>query len=249
MSSRALLFAASMPCLVVACGGGGSSPTPTAPSTPTVTVTNLAISAGAGLLLVGSSEQYTATASYSDGSTRAVAAAWSSNNASVVTVDSAGRVTAVGAGTAAVSAAAEGRTASTSVRGLPDFAGNWRLQWRTTTCDVPPRWGSGFCNVSGLVTMTLNLSRSSGDQVVGSINNGIGWTGTVSGSVSLDGVLNLTGRATSVRPSATFHSDYLDWRTRLSPTDGMTGSYRELLTWVGERDQGFIANEVIRATR
>lgn len=235
--------------ITTACGGGDTPTSPSPTPTASVTVTGLTIAPGADLLLLGESQDYAATATYSDGSSRIAAATWSSDNSGVVSVDARGRATAISAGRATLTAQADGRTATASVRGLPDFGGNWRVQVRTVTCDVPPRWGGGFCNVSGLVTMTLQLARAGGDRISGSVNNGIGWTGTVAGSVTTDGTLELTGRLTSVRPTVTFYSDYSDWRTRLSPTDGMTGGFREILTWTGERDQGFVRNEIVRATR
>jgi hypothetical protein len=213
-----------------------------------VTATGLTITSGSELLLIGASDSYTATGAFSDGTSRAVTATWSSDNNSVVTVDSSGRATAQGAGLATLTARAEGRTATRSLRGLPDFSGNWRVQIRETACDVPGRWGAGFCNVTGVVIAALQLSRSDGDRLVGTMNNGIGWSGPVTAQVSVDGTLTVTGRLSSIRPTVTFHSDLTQWQTRLS-TVGMSGSYREVLTWVGEREQGFASNDVIGATR
>ena len=232
----------------IACGGNSDPAGPTAPGTSPVTATGLTVTSGTDLLLVGASDTYTATATFSDGASRSVTTTWSSDNESVVSVENSGRATARGPGMATLTARAEGRTASRIVRGLPDFAGSWRIQARETSCDVPGRWGAGFCNVSGLYTMTLQLNRAEGDRVTGTINNGIGWMGPVAAQVSIDGALTVTGRLTSTRPTVTFHSDLTQWQTRLSSV-GMTGSFREILTWVGERDQGFASNEVIGATR
>ncbi|MGE3274966.1 MAG: Ig-like domain-containing protein [Vicinamibacterales bacterium] len=253
MKSLSLTALLVLSCVTAACSKGSDGPTsptgpsPTAPASPTATA--LTISSASNLVLVGSSASLTATVAFSDGTTRQVTATWTSDNAAVATVDGSGRVTATGAGLATITASAEGRSGTLVIRGLPDFAGNWRVQVRELSCDVPPRWGAGFCNVSGLVTMTVLLTRADGDRVVGTVDNGIGWTGAVSGQVSLDGTLSLSGRLSSVRPTVTFHSDYSDWQTRLSPTVGMTGTFREILTWVGEPDQGFVMSEVIRASR
>lgn len=245
----ALLIALCVFGITVACGGGGGG-TPTTPAPAAPTATGLSITGGADMILVGASATFTVTATFSDGSTRPVSPTWSSNNTAAVTVDGAGRATAQGPGQATLTASAEGRTATVTVRGLPDFAGNWSVQVRELTCDVPGRWGGGFCNVSGLFTMSLQLTRSGGDRLTGTLNNGIGWTGPVTAQVSVDGTLSVSGRISSFRPNnVTFHSDLSQWQTRLSPTVGMTGTFREILTWVGEASQGFVSNEVVRASR
>ena len=82
-----------------------------------------------------------------------------------------------------------------------------------------------------------------------SVNSNI-WIGTLTGSVSVAGTLSLTGRLTSARASGVlFLGDVADWSATLSPSLGMTGRYSEVITWVGERDQGFVTMEILRATR
>lgn len=165
------------------------------------------------------------------------------------------RVTALRAGVATVEAKAGGVVATFAVRALPDFGGRWTLQIRYISCNVPPRWGAGFCgNTSATSTANLDLTRTNRDGVAGALQytsvNGNLWTGTLSGVVATDGTLSLTGRLSSPRSNGVlFTSDVLEWSTVLSSTFGMTGRYTEVLTWVGERDQGFISLEVIRATR
>jgi len=212
-------------------------------------VIGLSINNSMSTLLIGQTGTLTATGSYSDGSTRSIFPNWTSSNSSVVSVDGNGRLTAVSAGSVTITAAAEGRSATTQVRGLPDFSGNWSVQWRHTTCDVPPRWGAGFCNVSGLQTARVNLQRSGVDGIVGSYDNGIGWIGTVSGQVSTNGTLSLTGRLDSPRRTATFYSNFINWNAQLTSGLGFTGTFLETLTWVGESQQGFTASTIVRATK
>ena len=245
-ASVKLLLAVTSVILTMACGGGGGG----TPTTPAPTATGLSITGGSDMILVGSSVNFTTTATFSDGTSKNVGATWSSNNTAAVVVDGSGRATAQGPGQATLTATAEGRTASVTVRGLPDFAGNWTIRVRELACDVPARWGAGFCNVSGLFTMTLRLTRTEGDRLSGTLDNGIGWTGSVTGQVSVDGTLAVNGRISSFRPNnVTFHSDLSQWQTRLSPSVGMTGTFREILTWVGESAQGFALNEVVSASR
>lgn len=90
-----------------------SSTAPSGP--PAVTVSSIAV-AGSNAIDVGNATQLTATATLSDGSTRNVTstATWQSSNTAVATV-SGGRVSAVAAGTATISAALDGRTGQLGV--------------------------------------------------------------------------------------------------------------------------------------
>jgi hypothetical protein len=225
--------------LLAACGRGGSPTGPTSVGAPVPVVaslTSLTITASAHLsmLLIGSTQGLTANGIYSDGSTRTVSANWASSNPNVLSVSSTGQLTALSAGSASISASFGGRSATSSFRALPDFEG---------------RWGAGFCNVSGVKSGHLLLSRSEGDRVYGSYNNGIGWVGPVTGQVSIDGTLTITGRIVSDRPTQRWTADLNEWRSRLSPSAGMTGNYREIMTLGGESLQGFASSEIIAATK
>lgn len=78
------------------------------------TVASLAITPAAPTALVGETEQLTATATLSPSGSRDVtnAAAWSSSDLAIATVNNAGLVTAVAAGTATITAAYAGATDS-----------------------------------------------------------------------------------------------------------------------------------------
>jgi uncharacterized protein YjdB len=92
------------------CGGSGSGIFVTTP-----TVTAVAVSTG-GTVNVGQTEQLTATASYSDGSSKDVSstATWTSSNTASATV-AAGLVTGVTSGTVTITAALSGKSGSTTV--------------------------------------------------------------------------------------------------------------------------------------
>jgi len=81
--------------LALACGGSTTSPT---------TPSSIAVSGAAPI--VGSTAQFTATATMSDGTTQDVTsqATWQSSDAAIATVSATGAVTGVGAGTASVTA-------------------------------------------------------------------------------------------------------------------------------------------------
>jgi uncharacterized protein YjdB len=125
---------------------GTSAITVVAP--PPAPVATVAVSPSTGTLDPGGSLQLTATLRDAGGNVltgRTVT--WTSSNTAVATVDASGRVTAVGPGTATITATSEGRTGTATAR---DAAGNV-LTGRTVT------WTSSNTNVAtvdanGLVT-------------------------------------------------------------------------------------------------
>src|SRR4051794_5376309 len=140
-------------CLALATGcGGGASSTPTAPAVPLVT--RITIS-GSDLLLVGSSETFAAAIE----SGNVTVPRWSSDAPTVATVDLSGHVTAVGTGTATISADANGVRGTKLIRTLPNFAGSWRGGYQETACDADGEFvhpcDSYWDLASGTTRMTL----------------------------------------------------------------------------------------------
>jgi hypothetical protein len=102
------------------CGGGIESPsTPTTPSS--ATLASLVVSGWLQPLGIGQTVQLTATAIYSDGASRTVTqeAAWQTSNAAVAIV-SAGQVSGVGEGAAAIIARFGGKDGNLGIRVAPD---------------------------------------------------------------------------------------------------------------------------------
>jgi hypothetical protein len=205
-------------CLALATGcGGGASSIPTAPAVPRVT--GIAVS-GSELLLVGNSETFTATAE----SGSLTVPRWDSDAPSVATVESlTGRVTAVGTGSATISVEAYGVRGTKLIRTLPNFAGSWKGRYQEVGCEadgefVHVRGCDSYWDLgSGATKMTLTQD---GATVSGSFALG---PYTVSGSVSADGILTLTGIA-----SGTFTRRLENVRFE-SPRNGeMSGSFEEL---------------------
>lgn len=95
---------------------GGASKT-TIDLTVKTTVSSVAVTPSAASLQTGDSQQFTATAKYSNGSTANVTstATWKSSNTSVASVDSAGLVTAVAAGMTTLTATDSGVSGSAPV--------------------------------------------------------------------------------------------------------------------------------------
>jgi CubicO group peptidase (beta-lactamase class C family) len=100
----ALLLAATLAASLSACGGGGDAKPPTAPAPSIATVTVTAVTTA---LLPGQSTQLVASAAMAGGqAANGAAFTWLSEAPAVATVDAAGRVTAVSAGTAVIAARA-----------------------------------------------------------------------------------------------------------------------------------------------
>lgn len=102
-------------CSFIGCGGGsggGNTPPPSTPTLQTIQVTpaNPTIAPGA-------TQQFTATGSFSDGSTRNLTstANWLSSTASVATISTGGLATAVAGGPTTISASFGGITGSTTL--------------------------------------------------------------------------------------------------------------------------------------
>ncbi len=95
-------------CLAIAstgCGGGNSSDPP-----PGKTLTSIAASPAMESVTAGATQQFTAMATYSDGSTANATstAIWTAANAAVATINAAGLATAVAAGSTTVTASLNG---------------------------------------------------------------------------------------------------------------------------------------------
>ena len=85
--------------------------------TPSLTVVSIAVTPTAASIAIGSTQQYTATATYSDSSKGDVTktATWSALNTSVATIGAGGLATAVAAGSTTIQAALGGVTGSSPI--------------------------------------------------------------------------------------------------------------------------------------
>src|SRR4029450_5897219 len=89
-------------------GGGGSTNSPEASATPQQSpLSSIVVTPANPTVTVGTTQQFTATGTYSDGSTQNLTsqATWASSSPAVATVTAAGLATAVGAGGATSSGA------------------------------------------------------------------------------------------------------------------------------------------------
>lgn len=98
-------------------GGSGSAPPPPPPPPPTISSIAVAPQTGASSTYTGDTLQLTATAKYSDGSTKDITAVatWASSNSAVATVSASGQVTSLTAGQSSISASLSGVSGSDSL--------------------------------------------------------------------------------------------------------------------------------------
>lgn len=107
--------------LVAGCGGGDQGRDPIL-GLPAATLVSVAVTPATASVAIGATQQFVATASYSDGSSRDVstASAWTSATPAVATVGAAtGLATGVSVGNAAISAAFAGKSGSATLTVTP----------------------------------------------------------------------------------------------------------------------------------
>jgi hypothetical protein len=171
--------------LAAACG----SDSPSTPAPPPATTQSIAVT-GPDRVFIGASETYTATATMSDGTTRAVTSGWAGDAPSVVTVEPGGRVTGVGSGMVTVYVIHDGRQGQKVVRGLPNFQGVWSGSYAVRSCSQSGQVASAnMCgdlfSVNRVLPTNLNITQDA-DRVEGRFFLGtVG--GDISGSVQTDG--------------------------------------------------------------
>jgi hypothetical protein len=108
---------------LISCGGGGGD-SPTTPSPPTPTVSSVSVTGPEAAAKAGDSAQFTATASFSNGTSQNITsqATWQSSSATVATVTPAGMVTAVAPGEADISASYQSITGRMKITVVPRTA-------------------------------------------------------------------------------------------------------------------------------
>ena len=114
--SAGLLAAA----LLAGCGSGDQGRDPIL-GVPAATLSAIAVAPATASVAIGAKQQFTATASYSDGSARDVSAnaAWTSASTSVGTVGATGLATGLRAGATLITAGFEGKSASATLTVQP----------------------------------------------------------------------------------------------------------------------------------
>jgi hypothetical protein len=174
---------------------GPAAPSVSGPAGPTVLTLTLG---GTDALRTGGVAHYSATATFSDGTSRAVTPTWASSNTGVGFIDPAGRFEARGHGSANVTASLGGQSASKQVAVINDYGGTWSGEYIVSSCTGKGEFAA-LCRDSGVGTVRSvalevrqdsdNLSQVRGDLLLQAWDN----LGGMTGGVTSDGRLNLAG--------------------------------------------------------
>lgn len=192
--------------LLTGCGGSGSSEQGRDPilGIPAASLISVSVTPAAPSIAIGASQQFTATAVYSDGSARDVTrnAAWTSATPAVATVNPAtGAAAGVNAGTSVIAAAFEGKTGSATLTVLPAKLvsiavapavsslnmGNSQQYVamgtfdNNTTRDISAvsTFASASPNIATVTTGGLALAKAQGTSVISATSGGLSGTATL----------------------------------------------------------------------
>jgi Bacterial Ig-like domain (group 2) len=191
--------------LLMSCGGGSSS-SGTGGGSQAV-LSSISLSPTPVNLSAGQTQQLTATAKYSDGSTKDVSssATWSSSTASVATVSVSGLVTSVAAGQVTISAALSGVSGSEAVTVNPKALSSIAVSPSTANLPIGESQqysasGTYTDGSAGDLTSTVTWSSSAPTIAAvstGGLVSGLA-TGTTTISASISGVTGTTGPTVSI---------------------------------------------------
>jgi hypothetical protein len=243
--------------------GCGDKSNPLAPNPPVASL----IITGADYVLTGSTTTYTATATLSDGTTRAVTPVWSCSAAAVASVDTAGRLDGRTHGSTTLTAAHDGRSASKTVQVVNNYSGNWSGRYIVRACqdsgiftdgfDTPTSSDVPWCQdkvlgngIGSERSLVFRLSQTGGNYseiraTFGANEDGIPGTVTVDGRLKLEGVLKLLD----------WYGDHwgdfqvTGWDTNLDGASGMTGRWTQNTTAVGQPGFGHEEVEIVTMSR
>lgn len=214
-------------CLMLSC----KKESPTSP-TPPPTAQSITVTSSSDLLHIGISETFTATATMSDGSSRAVTGGvWGGDNPNVATVEAAtGQVTIVGSGMVSIFVDYQGKRGSKVIRGIPNYQGAWTGSYRIVSCTCTGDFRAiDFCSlfpVNMVFPTNLNLIQD-GDSVQGSFHLGT-LVADTSGPIQTNGQLLLTGFVRE--PPITMD---VSWRMQSKNPGQITGSLTQLWRMTG----------------
>jgi len=237
MVHRALLLVVVLQ--AAACGGSSSPSTPTPAPATAVTTASVAINPATDLVKILGTEAFTATATMSDGSSKSVAGTWATDAPAIATIDSAGKVTGVAPGQAAITVTYDGAKATRTIRVVPDYQGNWTGEYTVLTCQDSGDFSKeDWCKAAledGVVRVTMALTQTR-DVVSGTWTHDV-MSGTAQGTIEADGTLPLAGTGTMDRiPMA-----IAGWRARSTDNKSQAGKFTMNFTstvWSGSSQAG-----------
>ncbi len=221
---RLAVLAMLIACAVASACGDSKSPVAPEPGVASLAVRLLA----GGTIYIGAVAQLQATATLSDGTTRAAAATWSSDAPTVATVSQTGILTGVGAGEATIAADTNTQRGALRVRVYPNFNGAWSGLESAVSCDDSGDF-EGLCSDPDVYTQgglfTHDSSYAQTDAAVSvTLDLGGGMVATGPGAVAVSGQLQLqSARAMPQDPNITVDVENLQFRSDAPAR--LTGTY------------------------
>jgi hypothetical protein len=197
--------------LTTLCACGDSASAPSTPSNPAVR--SIAISGTAPI--VGSTSQFTATATRADGSTANVTslATWQSSNTNIATVNAQGLVSAVGTGSVGISASYSGAAGSLAL-----VVGNGLFDIEGDVFDVSTNPNRGVVGAHVVVTGTTSGTATTDAFARYSVRGLAGPPFTV--SVTFNGYIPVTRVLNAAGSDGKFHGDFYISPSTACPTLG-----------------------------
>jgi hypothetical protein len=161
-------------------------------------VTSIAVAPGAASIPAGTSQQFTATATYSDGSTGDLTstATWASSSASAATVNAAGLASGLAMGSTTITASA-GTVSGTAALTV------------TAKALVGLAISPGTASVTAGLTQQMSLTGAYSDGSTATLTSGVTWS-AASPSIA---TISVNGLVTGVAPGATTVSASIDGMT------------------------------------
>jgi len=208
--SNSLCFSFLLVLATTGCGSSGNS------DSSTKTLTSIAVSPGNASIAAGATEQFTATATYSDGSTANVtsSANWTAANSAIATINSSGLATGIAAGSTTVGASMSGKNGTTMLN-VTAKAGK-----TITSVAVSPGAASFAMGTTQQFTATATYS----DGTTGAITTTATWTiaNTAVATINNSGLANaVASGSTTVSASESGVSGDASFMVTVPPGSGV----------------------------
>jgi hypothetical protein len=249
---RAFLFVLGA-LMAVGCSAGSSAPAAPTPTPPTAN--SIAITSGTDALRTGFFADFTITATMSDRTTQMVTsqAALTTSDASIATIDTSGRLTAIRHGVVTINASYQGRTTSRAVSIVFNYAGTWTGTFAVRACDQTGIFlTSRYCQNAQTEPLPLALELTQTGTNVDRISGSISLrnlVGPVTGEVTGDGRLVLSGAYVATTGGFNLRVEILSWATNPVQTTGMSGFFVYKVEVVGSDGVANQTNEIISVSR
>jgi hypothetical protein len=237
---KKLFFAVVMAVAAAACGGD-SAATPAAPTNRTTAVTLTLTSP----LIMGTTQQATASATQSAGGAQAVTTGFKSDVPAVATVTDAGLVSAMTNGVANIYVVSGGAQGLANVRVIPSYSGQWRGSYSVRSCTQTGIFTSAnLCTstfvVNHVLPTTMTLTQN-GTSVAGTFFLGSVAFGSVNGPIESDGATSFS--ATGVDTSVAITT--VSWRINSPQVGRVTGVHSQLWRANGASGEMRVDSEIV----